>query len=139
MMAAAAKIRTRPTRSYRARKSQTGSRNAATESAIHAAPPNPASSPATKKRYVFVMSGSLAPIACRPILHSPGLYRGIIRGSPQSNRVERYTARGRAIRGPTTWPRKVEPVVPVSSTVTYFPIEDGSPGIITVLKSRVRA
>jgi hypothetical protein len=88
MMAAAAKIRTRPRYSYRARKRQKARRNAAIVSAIHATPPNPASSPATKTRYVFVMSGSLAPIACRPILHSPDLYRGIIRGSPQSNCVD---------------------------------------------------
>ena len=50
-----------------------------------------------------------------------------------------YTARGSAVRRPTACPMKVEPVVPVSSTVKYIPICDASPGIITVLKSRVRA
>jgi hypothetical protein len=66
------------------------------------------------------MSGSLAPsVACRPTLVSLNLCRGILSWIPQSNRPGRYTARGRAMRRPTTWPRKVEPVVPVSSTVTY--------------------
>lgn len=50
-----------------------------------------------------------------------------------------YTATGRGARSRTIAPVKVEPVVPVSSTVAYVPIIAGSPGMMTVLKSRVRA
>lgn len=42
-------------------------------------------------------------------------------------------AMGRAARSRITVPVKVEPVVPVSSTVTYRPMSDSSPWISTVL------
>jgi hypothetical protein len=40
-----------------------------------------------KTRYVAVMSGSSAPVACRHRLVSQHLTRGIIRGTLQSNRA----------------------------------------------------
>ena len=50
-----------------------------------------------------------------------------------------YLATGNGRRSRTGDPVKVDPVVPVSSTVKYRPIIDSSPGMRTVLKSRVRA
>src|SRR6476646_2186157 len=50
-----------------------------------------------------------------------------------------HPAMGSGSRSRTTAPVKVEPVVPVSSTVRYWPTRASSPGRSTVLKSRVRA
>lgn len=50
-----------------------------------------------------------------------------------------HTASGSAARSGTMAPVKVDPVVPVSSTMRYAPIIDSSPGTSTVRCSRVRA
>lgn len=136
--AAAAKMSRRAARSAGARKMTGKNSTDTTAIAIHAYPPNPTSRPPTKTRYVAVMSGSAAPVACRRILVPQCAPRGIIHEAAQSNGDDCYTASGKAARWCVAWPMKVDPVVPVSSTVRYFPISEASPGTITVLKSRVR-
>ena len=63
IIAAAAKTSTSAMRSSRARGRPIRNTTEATATAIQASPPNPASRPPRKTRYVVVMSGSRAPIA----------------------------------------------------------------------------
>ena len=58
--------------------------------------------------------------------------------SPFQRKLDQF-ATGSAVRTSTRVPVKVEPVVPVSSTVRYDPIIGGEPATMTVLKSRDRA
>ena len=87
MMAAAAKMRMSAMRSSRARSRARKNSTDATARAIQANPPNPASKPPINTRYVAVMSGSPAPVACRRMLDPQPTPRGIIQGTVQSNRV----------------------------------------------------
>lgn len=83
---AAANVRRSATRSSRAPRRAATNTIDAKGMAIQAKPLKPASSPPAKTRYVAVMSGSPAPVACRRILVSQHPRRGISNQAAQSNR-----------------------------------------------------